>query len=497
MLAVFAGVSAWVLALDLWQVVVHGRVWTGTDGLYLVDQMQYVAWIRDASNHVLVSNLFVLRSTPADYLMPAVAISGGASALGVPAWLALLLWKPIAVLAIFFAMRAYARRMLTGLWARRAALVLGLFFGSFSLIYGSFGVLDDLLPGFQAWGYPFGLMGLAALVGALLAHDRARFANRLAWTPGLLGALASSLHPWQGELLILIVVGAELMLWRRGGRARVRLMLPALTVTLTAVPLAYYAILARTDISWRLAREAGSHMFSFAAIALAIAPLAVVAAFAFLRRPAGFIAAATRMWPIAALILYKLSATALGVTPLHAFEGITIPLAILAVESVRARGWQRLAHRRLIGSLAVAVATIPATAYALNFARHDVAPKPGTANFITAAERWALDYLDSERDPGGVLTRFYLGSLVPGATGRRTFVGTCVWSTPQCLQRAGLADQLFGGSLKPRAARRFVLSTGARFVLADCRSTADLARTLAPIIHSVRRYGCASVYALN
>jgi len=55
-LAVFAGVSAWVLALDLWQVVVHGRVWTGTDGLYLVDQMQYVAWVRDASDHVLASD---------------------------------------------------------------------------------------------------------------------------------------------------------------------------------------------------------------------------------------------------------------------------------------------------------------------------------------------------------------------------------------------------------------------------------------------------------
>jgi len=168
-----------------------------------------------------LTNLFVLRSTPVDYLMPAVAISGGVSALGVAPWLALLLWKPVAVLAIFFAVRGYVRRMLAGLWARRAALVLGLFFGSFSVIYGSFGVLDDLLPGFQAWGYPFGLMALAALVGALLAYDRGRVANRLAWTPGLLGALASSLHPWQGELLILIVVGAELMLGRRGGRVRV------------------------------------------------------------------------------------------------------------------------------------------------------------------------------------------------------------------------------------------------------------------------------------
>ncbi|MDQ6842539.1 MAG: hypothetical protein M3025_08980, partial [Actinomycetota bacterium] len=45
-LGVFAGVSLWILALDLWQVLAHGRVWTGTDGIYLVDQMQYLAWIK-------------------------------------------------------------------------------------------------------------------------------------------------------------------------------------------------------------------------------------------------------------------------------------------------------------------------------------------------------------------------------------------------------------------------------------------------------------------
>src|SRR5438105_2348822 len=95
-LVAFAAVSLWVLALDLWQVVAHGRVWTGTDGVYIVDQMQYLAWIRSASHHLLASNLFVLRSTPADYFQPAVLISGGLSALGVAPSLSLLIWKPVA-----------------------------------------------------------------------------------------------------------------------------------------------------------------------------------------------------------------------------------------------------------------------------------------------------------------------------------------------------------------------------------------------------------------
>jgi len=74
---VFALVSLWVLALDLWQVVVHGRTWTGTDGVYIVDQMQYLSWIRSASQHFLIGNLFVLRSTPSDYFQPLIQISGG------------------------------------------------------------------------------------------------------------------------------------------------------------------------------------------------------------------------------------------------------------------------------------------------------------------------------------------------------------------------------------------------------------------------------------
>ena len=101
-LVAFGAVSLWVLALDLLQVVVHGRVWTGTDGVYIVDQLQYLAWIRSASHHVLVSNLFVLRSTPADYFQPAVVISGGLTALGLSPAISLLLWKPVAVAAVFF-----------------------------------------------------------------------------------------------------------------------------------------------------------------------------------------------------------------------------------------------------------------------------------------------------------------------------------------------------------------------------------------------------------
>ncbi len=203
----FSAISVWVLAVDLYQVAAHGRVWTGTDGLFLADQMQYLAWIKDASHNVLASNLFVLRGTPHDYLQPIVVISGAITAAGVAPWLSLLLWKPIAVAGGFIAVRAYVRRTMVDRFDRNAALVLALFFGFFGVIG------DEWLP-FWSWGYPFGLLAIAAVVGSLLSYERARARGAVTWIAPVLGLLAAFIHPWQGELLILIIIGAELASWR-------------------------------------------------------------------------------------------------------------------------------------------------------------------------------------------------------------------------------------------------------------------------------------------
>jgi hypothetical protein len=528
-LALFGVLSLSVLALDLWQVVVHGRVWTGTDGEYVVDQLQYLAWIRDTAAHGLVSNLFVLHSTPADYFQPAIMISGGLTALGVAPWLSLLLWKPVAVVTLFLVVRAYVGRSLAGRWPRRTALVLALFFGSFSSVYGAFNVLGDLSPVFLTWGYVFGVMALAAMVAALVAYGDARARGRRLWLPGLLGSVASTLHPWNGELLIALIVAAEAvmllgawlgrervagpdgrLIWREDrvvrrerlvrllrGVSRERLVLPAVAVGGTALPLLYYAVLVKADISWNLAQQASKHSFPFWSLAIAIAPLLVPALVTYRRPPATFLAAATRAWPVAAFGIFLLSGTSLGATPLHAFEGITIPLAVLAVEGVQMLGWRRLSRPMLIGTALVALFTIPATYYEINEARINVAPTHNGSNFITRGERDALNYLARDRDDGGVLTNYYLGDAVPGFTGRRTYVGDCLWSEPNCYGRAVNAGWLFGGGATPAAARSFVLDTGARFVLADCATTADMRKLLGPIVLSEQTFGCAAVYEVE
>ncbi|MGA2010965.1 MAG: hypothetical protein ABSH51_10615 [Solirubrobacteraceae bacterium] len=502
-LAIFAAISVWVVALDLWHAAGSGLVWTGTDGFYIVDQMQYLSWIQSASHHLLISNLFVLRSTPADYFQPAIAISGAITALGVAPWLALLVWKPVAVLGMFFAIRAVAHRSFTGRFQRRAALVLGLLFGSFSVISGSLGYVGDMMPSWLSWGYPFGLLGVSLIVFAMLGYDRARADGRLAWAPALLGAVAGMVHPWQGELMILIIVGAELVRWRDGllwwqtGQWR-RLALPVLTLLGTGLPLVYYEALGRLDLSWNLARGASKHTFPLSSIALGIAPLAIVALLGYRRRPADFFELLLRLWAPAALVIYVLSATALSATPLHAFDGITIPLAVLAVKGVqRSRRLRTIPRARLAAGAAIALGVVPVNVYALATAGQYVDPTAGNANFITHGERAALDYLNADRTPGGVLTQFYLGEVVPARTGRHTLVGDCLWSEPNCMPRAITADALFDGSLSRTAARTFVRRTGARFILSSCKPHADLRPELGSLIVSTRTFGCATVYQLD
>ena len=404
LLAVFGLLSVWVLGLNLWQVIAHGRVWTGTDGLYLVDQMQYLAWVQSASHHLLIANLFVLRPTPADYFQPAIAISGGLSALGVAPWLALLLWKPVAVISFFFAVRAFVYRSLPGLWPRRVALTLALFFGSFTIVSGDFSVLGDLWPAFLSWGYVFGLLALAAIVVAILRYDAARRQGRIVWLPGALGACATLMHPWQGELLVMLIVGGELVAGRLRPLDRRRLGLAALTIGLTVLPLLYYAVLGRADLSWKLARDASKHEYPLWSLLLAIVPLLIPALLAYRRRATTFLGATTQAWPGAVLILYFVSASALGATPLHAFQGISIPLAVLAVQGVQSVGaLRRLPHRALIVAAAIAVVTIPNAAFELKNAADTVVPQPNNATFIPRDERDALTYLANVKQPGGVL----------------------------------------------------------------------------------------------
>ncbi len=507
LLALFGAVSLWVLALDLYQVVAHHRVWTGTDGLFIADQMQYLAWIRDASHHGLASDLFVLSHTPHDYLQPAVIVSAGLTALGVAPWLSLLLWKPVAVLGAFFAIRALCRYVLPGRFARLCALALALFFGSI----GTIG--DEWLP-FWSWGYPFGLMAIAAMIGSILAYRRARERGTGAWLAPLLGLLAAWLHPWQGETLIVVLVGGELLSALLPPSADPcpaplgrRLGLCLTTVGATALPLAYYAALDHFDPVWHLGRAATDHGWGLEGVLLSLLPLALLAALSYLHRPRSFLEGATMVWPFATLVIYLVSTAGLGATPLHAFAGVTIPLAVLAVGGTartvgkrleRIRGPGTLSLARVAAVLLVGAFTIPASVQMLSGTYHYMGPYKNDGNFIRPDEQRALAFLARDPQPGDVLAPFYLGMVIPEETGRHTYIGDYLWSVPNYPARFTYTFQLFKWPWAAPAARAFVLSTGARFVLADCHGHAGgLTNKLRPIVAAIHNFGCSTVYEVK
>lgn len=496
-MSAFVLLAMWVLGADLYEVLggagpyaVHagGATWTGTDGLFTTDQLQYLAWIRDASHHFLASNLFVLRPTPHDYLQPMVTISAGLVALGMAPWLALLLWKPVALAVVLVGVRAFVHRTVTGVGARRAALAVALFAGTNRMF------IDLWLP-VWSWGYPYALVALGAALMAFVRYERACAAGRLPVAAALLAALAGWLHPWQGEVLIVTLIAAEALMWPLGRRPQLRPL--ALVVAVAALPLAYYSLLHHIDPSWRMAAIVDDSGLPLSHVASWLWPLAIPALLAYRLRPRHLSDAVVRIWPFAALTCYLVNLHGFGSSPFHAFLGITVPLAICAAQGVQAIRWPRGAVRVVLAVLTVAAITVPVTIHNLSHTAHFALPGSGQANFMAEDEVDALQYIADQTAPGSVLADDHLGVAVPAFTGRHTYIGDLYWSQPNFRQKERLVEYLQMRWLTPRAARAFVLGTGARYVIEDCWAHSNLSRLLGPIVRSSQRFGCAWVYTIR
>ena len=472
----------------------------GADGVLGADQLQYLAWARDAGAHGgLTSDLFTLASNGHVYLQPLSAISGWLSRLGVSLPLAYLLWKPVAIVAMFLAAVAWARRMFGAQLAPRAAVVaLALFLytpltalfswtgmGSGSFRFSLYLLGSELLAAGKLWGYVASAIGLALVPTSLLALERA-LDTRGGVAPGplLVSALAALvaawLHPWQG--ITLVVIFAGLAVW---GRLR-----GALTIAVPAVgaalPLLYYDLLSHHDAAWHLASHYEVIPRLPALVLLAgLGPLAVIAAVG-LRRPGDDLAERMLLlWVAGCFVTYFVN----DAFATHALQGLSLPWAVLAV-----RGWQRLRLGAVAGVLAIGLVTIPGLAYD---GRKMVRTADSTTvqYYLPAGDVSALDWVQDHAPPGGVLAPTPFAAVVPAETGRAVWVGHGYWS-PDYPVQAKQADRLFGGRLGPARARAFVASTGATVLISDCKHPADLTRRLVPLLASVHTFGCARVYVL-
>jgi hypothetical protein len=507
---VFLAVGVAALAGMLVRVWTQGGVFTGADSYVTVDQLQYLNWIRQASDHLAVANLYELDPGPRSFVHPGLLLAGLLHRAGLGLVASFQALKLIAIPVLFAGVLLYARRFLADTRDRRLALVVALF--SVSPVAAAFGWAEwgsgkarlqldffagEAWTGHYLWGYMFTAIAVGLLPLGLLAYERGRAggSRRLLLAAAGAGLLCSWLQPWQGVTFAIVIAAAEALCLRgrplRPGLAAAARDL-ALPLAATAAPLVYYLVLSLTDDAWELAgsaNEAGGWPLWIMVVGLA--PLAVPAALAYRLPAPDFGAIALRLWPVAAVAVFYQPA---GTFPAHAVQGLTIPLAVLAALWLRSRLGTRALPTALAAGI-VLVLVVPGLAYRVDRLR-------GAVNaglqpfFLEPSEHDALRHLDNAPQAGGVLTTVFSGQAVPAFTGRPTWAGAMSW-TPDFKRRQALADDLFSGRLDERRAAALITGSGARFLYSDCRGHADISRLVARVAGPPRRFGCATVYRVR
>ena len=496
-----AALTAWALApLAVLLVAAHTGsaegTFTGSAGIQIGDHLQYLAWIRDSGEHGLISNRFDAVADPHLFLHPMWIVSGAIWKLGASLQLAFLLWKPVAAITLFAGFAAYVRRHLPeSAGARAAALAGALFYFSPAAVVTDWGgVFDDqrfpsfamaleLFPAGLLWSvFPTAIaLGLMPyfLLGVERRLEEGRVPARRVAPVAAAGALVTWLHPWQGLVLLAILAGV--WAWGRFTRADLRaLLLPGLA---TAAPLAYYAVMTRTDSAWAdvSAPNDSPHLGWWLLTALVI-PVALAAPG--LRGPArGAGERMLRLWLPAALAVYFVLQSSFFY---HALAGVSLPLAIMA-----ARGLAGIQIRRAAAVVLVVLLTLPGMAFAIDYFTRDI-----DGHFLTPGESAAFDHLRTSSRDGAVLSRLEIGRALPALADRNTWVGHATW-TPLATDRARRAAATIEGRAAPAEARALVREAGVAFVLSDCAARTDLRPALGPMVRTTRRFGCAVVYEVD
>jgi hypothetical protein len=510
LLLAFVAAGFSVFLVDAVDAAINNRVFVGADGRWAHDQLQYLAWATDAAHHGLIANLYAFRLGGHVFLHPLWLLTGLLHVeAGLSYALVLALWKVVALVALFVVLRRYARSILGD---DRRAIVVAMLIALFMLcpsyviarrlhLLGSGLVAEESLSVYWINGYFPIALAVAAMMGFLLEvsalvseDDTSRVGHRRRVAIACAAGLAASwLHPWQGMTLIVIVAG--LVLWERPSCTRhAQLLLPILV---TAAPLVYYAVLPHVDAGWAQSQHHTAANWTRAgdeALLITLLPVALLALPGYFGRAKTSAERMLRIWPVAIVVVFIISPS----DKFHALAGCSVPAALLMVRAwpwFRARlpRWSCNRARALaVGGVCVAVAAAPGEIVVRTIGFRTGSQRDAE---IPRDDARALDRIGASSLSGGVLTTGELGAWVPAVTDHATWVGHPTW-TPAYDTRNGQVTQLFNGSFHrdPALARRFVQSTGARFVLEPCGSSARLGEALLPAGFRATRIGCATLY---
>ena len=354
-------------------------VFAGSDGPFAGDQFQYLSWIREYGRSLLADNDLDLAPSDHVFLHPMFLLSGLGVRLGLSVEAAFLLWKPVAILALLAGCAptsgASSRSAGADRRARRRAALRLAGGGAARRRRARRGRRD--VPGGAAVGLPArGDLGRAdAALPARARADGAPARRRV-------GVAV------RRAVVVAAPVAGPGAARHRGGRRPaaapprppwVRSRSPAGRRSRRCSTTSSSR---STDPSWELAAEANEAIGNLPvwSVAVALLPLAAVAALG-VRRPESLGEAMLLLWAPSAVLVFLFLSPSFAQ---HALEGISIPLAVLAVRGLvgraaprarrRGRGARGGARHRLSRRLA---------------ARHDRRPRAGALpERRRGARRW-------------------------------------------------------------------------------------------------------------
>lgn len=485
------------------------QLFLGAAGFYPYDELQYLAWVRDAQ-HGLIRNLYGSAGS-ALFVHPMWSPSGWLQALtGISDAAIMGFWRAVGVIVLVAGCARLAARhiglgaprrrtlavaaaLLAGLSPLTVVLALAAGHGSILLSAGA-----ELIPAAAVWDWaplaialglmPFVIERIERLVdGSASRRDTSAAAG--------LAVLIAWLHPWQGEIVMLVGVGLAVWHWvevrgRVPLRALARRLLPlAAVLTATGLPLIYYLLLSKVDRGWATASATDVWLERIPLeVLLGLVAPAVALVLVLWRRFGGRDGDRVLIaWALATALTVAVTSSG----QYRALDGITIPVAVLVIRRwpSRAATKRRLAVWALVAA-ALAPAAIPA-----------VEGINGLSDPATRAYEWVgRDDAAAARAAGAVaagrpvLTTPELGAALPALADAAAWIGHPVW-TPHFSQRVIQSYLFTGGGMTGAEIRRLVLSVGARAVVSSCRLPAPgLARELAPLRFTAERFGCATLY---